>query len=178
VPAQCTTSLAVAEAGTLWWLPGTLIPYRDARYSAHRHVSLDEGSHFAALEVLTAGRTAMGESDAYARLDLRLRIEVGGTPVLIERAVLDPNARPRPFRGGQEQFRCSGSLILVGYELPPDVENCQDDVWLGADSGPRIAVVRGASRAAEPLRVALMSVLYRLQIEHDATVQENPAGTG
>ena len=103
----------------------------------------------------------MGKCDLYTRLDLRLQIDVAGRPVLIERAVLDPLERPRTFAGQGEAFRCSGTLILVGYPLPQVEIGSFDDVWLSADEGPDFAIVRGVSRSVESLRDALLAFLPR-----------------
>lgn len=143
-------------------MPGPLIPYRDAHLTSRLHVSLHEHARLALLEVIAPGRVAMGECDLYTRLDLRLQIDVAGRPVLIERALLDPIARPRAFAADREAFRCSGMLILVGYPLPRNLNSGDDSVWIGGDAGPDVAIVRGVSRAAEPLRDALLSVLARI----------------
>jgi urease accessory protein len=162
VPATSATDLSVAAGGSLWWLPGTLIPYRDARLDSRMYVRLEPGATFALLDILTPGRTAMGERAAYARLDLRTRIDVGDQPVLIERALLDPAERPNLFERATTAFRCSGTLILVGYEFPRDIELEARDVWLGADGGPELAIVRAVSPSAAALRSALVTLLDRI----------------
>ncbi len=177
-PAELTTSLMVGGGGALWWLPGPLIPYRDAVYAAATHVTLDEEARFALLEIITPGRTAMGEREAYTRLDLRLRIDVAGKPVLIERALRDPAARPWGFSSHQDEFRCSGALILVGYSVPGALDGCRDNVWLGADGDEKLAIVRGVSRDAAPLRDALISVLNRLGAGSQPLVPAGEAAGG
>ncbi|MBA3449864.1 MAG: urease accessory protein UreD [Chloroflexia bacterium] len=167
LPAELRTSLTVGAGGALWWLPGALIPFRDAVYTSRTHVTLHEGSRFALLEIITPGRMAMGECHAYASLDLRLRIDVAGKPVMIERTMLDPIARPPAFAADRQDLRCSGALVLIGYPVPREIENCRADVWLGADGGPNLAIVSGVSYSAEPLRNALESVLRGLQDRGD-----------
>lgn len=165
VAAEATTELTVASGGSLWWLPGALIPYRAARYASYLHARLEPGARFALLDILTPGRVAMGERNAYARLDLRTRIDVAGRPVLIERALLDPDRRPPGPGDDRDAFRCSGALTLVGYDIPADAIQESGDVWLGADGGPELAVVRGAARSAASLRTVLVSLLERLEAE-------------
>ena len=63
--AAAEIALRVASGGTLWWLPGELIPFRDAAYQARSVASLESGARLAWLEIITPGRLAMGERDAY-----------------------------------------------------------------------------------------------------------------
>lgn len=152
-------TLSVSGAGTLWWLPGPLIPFRAARYESRVEVQLDASSRFALLEIVTPGRVAMGERNVYERLVLRLRIEVAGRPRLIERSVLDPRERPVTMMGSQGEFPCSGTLIMVGYAAPICAHAHRDDLWLGAGGDHDLVVVRGLGRAAAPLRDALLQLL-------------------
>jgi urease accessory protein len=159
---EVSTVLRVDRGATLWWLPGDIIPFRDAIYAARTEVFLDEGARFALLEIITLGRLAMGERDAYQRLDLHLRIDVAGKPVFIERSILDPRERPLSLIGSHGDFACSGLLVAVGYPVPPGSERCANDVWIGADGDRDLVVVRGLAQAAAPLREALRSLLTRM----------------
>ncbi len=158
--AEMQISLSVAEGGALWWLPGALIPFRDSRFLAQTTVQVTKDSRFALIEVITPGRMAMGEYDLYTWLDLRLRIESAGTPVLIERTLLDPEERPMTMAGSRGRFVCFGSLIMIGYPLPSIVDCAGQDVWLGADGDYDLGVVRGVSLAAAPLQTALIMLLH------------------
>jgi len=104
----------------------------------------------------------MGESNVYSRLDLRLRLDVGGKVALIERAIFDPLERPLDLVGSQGGFSCAGSLVLFGYALPADLGCCSAEVWLGADHRDGLTVVRGLAHAAVPLRDAFLSILRNL----------------
>jgi urease accessory protein len=162
VSSEVSTVLRVGHGATLWWLPGDIIPFRDAIYTSRTNVVLDDGARFALLEIITPGRVAMGEREAYQRLDLRLRIDVGGKPVLMDRSVLDPKERPLSSIGSHGDFACSGLLAAVGYPVPPDPEDCANKVWIGVDGDRDIVVARGLAQAAAPLREALRSLLTRL----------------
>src|SRR5262245_20924373 len=39
--ASALTELTVRDGGAVWWLPGELIPFRDARYAARTRVALE-----------------------------------------------------------------------------------------------------------------------------------------
>ena len=170
--AEMRTSLSVARRGALWWLPGALIPFRDARYLARTTVRVAKGSRFALIEVITPGRLAMGERDCYTQLDLRLRIESAGTPLLIEQTLLDPAERPLAMAGGRGRFACFGSLTMTGYPVPSLAEYARQDIWLGADGGYDLAVVRGVSLAATPLQSALRALLHQADArrERDSSI--------
>jgi urease accessory protein len=159
---EVSTVLKVARGATLWWLPGDIIPFRDAMYGARTAVVLDEGARFALLEILTPGRLAMGEWDAYQRLDLRLRIDVAGKPVFTERSVLDPEKRPLSLIGSHGAYACSGLLVAVGYSLPPGPVRCANEVWVGVDGDRDLVVARGLALKAAPVREALHSLLTRM----------------
>ncbi len=160
--AAAEIALRVASGGTLWWLPGELIPFRDAAYRARSVASLESGARLAWLEIITPGRLAMGERDAYRRLDLRLRVEVAGQPLLIERALFDPAERSRRDPRGAGNMPCAATLVLVGYELPLLTPAGRDDVWLGADRRGELTLVRAVGASAASLRDALQAILMSL----------------
>ncbi len=176
--AESTISLTVADAATLWWLPGGLIPFRDARLSTRTHVALAGTARFAHLDVITPGRVAMGERFAYERLDARLRVDVDGRARLIERATLEPRARPPIVTGIQGSYSCSGTLVLVGYPCPTDLERFGKDVWLGAGGGPELVIVRGLAHAADPLRDALLTLLAEVAVYAAGTARLAVDGGG
>ncbi|MFM9106860.1 MAG: urease accessory protein UreD [Chloroflexota bacterium] len=151
--AVISTSLRVAAGASLWWLPGDLLPYADASLEALTEVDLAPDARFLLLEIVTAGRAARGERDAYRRLDLRLRIDRGGEPLLRERALLDPAARP-PARGG---YDCSALLVLAGFP-PLDPAGLRvPDGLAGMDSHGGLTVARAVGNSAFGLREALLA---------------------
>lgn len=160
--------LRVAAGAALRWLPGELIPFRDAVLRQETVVALAPGARLALLEILTPGRLAMGERDAYARLDLRLRIEVAGRPVLIERAVLEPAHRPLAAPARHGGFPCVGALYLAGFGLEEASALGQsepdDAVWWGsgATAAADVTVVRLLGPTAQAVRAEAEALLRRL----------------
>ena len=154
--AKSQTTLRVEAGGALWWLPGDLIPFADARYRSSTAAYLAAGAKLALLEIITPGRLAMGEQNAYDQLDLCLRVDVAGKPRLVERAVLEPRNRPHRLLG---TFSCTGTLILIGYGKPILPDGASRDLWLGADGDAQRALVRGVGSSAAALRAALMGAL-------------------
>jgi urease accessory protein len=155
VHCETTTDLRVGAGGRLWWLPGELLPFANAALESRTAVDLAAGSRFALLEIVTAGRIASGERDAYRRLDLRLRIDRDGVPLLRERAVLDPLSRPAAHGG----FDCAALLVLVGYGRPAPPLPGLPAGWAGMDTRDDVTIARAVGPSAHLLRMALMSVL-------------------
>lgn len=151
-----TNELAVGDGGTLWWLPGDLLPFADADLEAVTRVDLAAGARFALLEIVTSGRAARGERDAYRRLDLRLRIDRDGLPLLRERALLDPASRPAAHGG----FDCAALLVMVGYSPPdPAALRLEGDGWAGMDSRGDVTIARAVGNVAHRLREGMMAVI-------------------
>ena len=169
-PAVSMTRLRVAAGASLAWLPGELIPFRDSVLRQETVVELEAGSRLALLEILTPGRLAMGERDAYARLDLRLRIAVAGRPVLIERAVLEPGRRPLAAAARHGGFACAGGLYLAGVDAggeSPALGQSEPGaaVWWGSGTtahGP-VAVVRLLGPTAQAVRAQADALLRGLR---------------
>ncbi len=68
--------------------------------------------------------------------------------------------------------------MLVGYSVPGALDGSRDNVWLGADGDEKLAIVRGVSRDAAPLRDALISVLNRLGTGSQPLVPAGEAAGG
>lgn len=116
--AGVTIRIAVEPGGWLAWLPGPLIPFRDAALCQDLAANLAPDARLILSEIITPGRIAMGERAAYRWLDIRTRVTVGGRPVLTERALLDPHRRPLTSPARQAHFDCAGSLSLFGFDHP------------------------------------------------------------
>jgi urease accessory protein len=164
--ARCRTVLRVAAGGRLVYLPGELIPFRDAVYEAETEVEIAAAGRFALLEVLTPGRAAMGERLAYRRLDLRLRVRREGRLVLAERARLEPRVRALARPAGHGPFACTGALVVVGPASEaglPRIEPAGMDrdgrVLVGLGGRDGVGVARAVGVTAQEVRTALEAVL-------------------
>lgn len=157
------TRLRVAAGASLNWLPGELIPFHGAVLRQETVVELAPGARLVLLEILTPGRLAMGERDAYARLDLRLRIEVAGRPVLVERAVLEPARRPLAAPGRHGGFVCAGALYLAGFGAGAALGQSEPGaaVWWGsgAPAAGEVTVVRLLGPTAQTIRATAEALL-------------------
>ncbi len=159
VPGEIETRLRVDTGGLMIFLPGELIPYRAARLHQATTLAVARGGHLAMVETLTRGREAMGERDAYATLDLRIRAGYGERPVLIERARLEPANRATDSIGRHGPFAVSASLYLIGerWQMPPEPHGAGEVTWaIDAGNGYLLGRVLG------PTMQAVSAVVRRL----------------
>lgn len=161
------TQLTVAAGGSLQWLPGELIPFRGAVLRQETEAAVEPGGRLALLDLLTPGRVAMGERDAYARLELRLRVTVDGQPLLIERARLEPALRPLAVPGRHGGFDCVGLLVLVGWGAAArglGQSGRGEAVWWGSGGEGELAIVRLLGPSAQAVRGVAEGVLARAAV--------------
>lgn len=132
-----TTTIRMDTGASFAWLPGDLIPFRDARYHQHTLVDLAADSQFLAMEIITRGREAMGERDLFSRLDLRFRVNQGARPLLIERNVLQPGARALGSPGRRGTHSRIGFFCSVGFTWRPEGASPADATtrWAAGSTG-------------------------------------------
>lgn len=167
---EIETRLSVAECGLLIFVPGELIPYRTARLRQSTTIDVARGGHLAMVETLTRGREAMGERDAYAALDLRIRASHGGRLVLIERARLEPAKRAPDSVGRHGPFAVSASLYLIGarWRMPAKSHGAREVMW-AIDAGDGYAL----GRVLGPTTQAVTAVVRRLLEEASVDLAED-----
>ena len=92
----------------------------------------------------------MGEHDTYRRLDLRLRITVGDHLALVERARLEPQARPLTVPGRHGAFSVSGVLYRVGHQTMAGAFKADGASHLigGGQTGD-VEIIRAVSESAQ-----------------------------
>ncbi len=166
------TCLTVAAGGSLRWLPGELIPFRGAVLRQETEAVVEPGGRLALLDLLTPGRLAMGEREAYERLELRLRVTLGGRPLLTERARLEPGRRPLAVPGRHGGFGCAGLLVLVGYGAAArglGESGRGEPVWWGSGGEGALAIVRLLGPTAQAVRGIGESLLSRTHAAASAT---------
>ena len=148
--ARMDTRLRVAAGGTLVYLPGALIPYRDAVFRGETEIELATGARLVWAEVLTSGRLAMGEHLNYRRLNLRSRIRIDGKAIFIERASLDPIRRPIAALGRNGSYPCVGTLVLVGFQLKSNIEasDAGRSMWSGSGRTRELTLIRALGTCA------------------------------
>lgn len=106
-----------ATAGSaLLYLPGVVVPHAGSDHRSSLVVRADEGARVAAVALTAPGRVAMGESGAFARLQMRTRATVGGRLVFAETAEIDPRGWDSVAPGGRSGV--AAAALCLGDWLP------------------------------------------------------------
>ena len=108
--AEQRIALDVANGGYLEYLPDPLIPYRDAALNQNIVINLEPGAALLTWEVITPGRTAMGEAFRYRRISSRLTVTRRGQNLPAYREAFDLTP-------------ADGSLTELGLLGPADIPN-------------------------------------------------------
>ncbi|HEX7896891.1 MAG TPA: urease accessory protein UreD [Planctomycetota bacterium] len=169
--AVCRTRLDVEAGASLEYLPEPLIPHGGASYTEEVDLRVASGGRALIWSLVGPGRAARGESLAYRKLALRLRIEEGGRPILLERAVLEPERGLRsPAAFGT--YSHYGLLVAVGGDSKAleaawrrtDLEGTRAGVGRLEGSGALLKVLAGESRQAQAVldgaREAAVPILW------------------
>ena len=158
IPAEVAVSLSVATGARLVYLPGELIPFRQAVLEQTTTIEVAAGGRLAVGEVLTPGRVAMGEANAFTRLRLDTAARLDDRLVLLERIGLEPARRSLTSPARHGGFAVSGTICLIGHgwELPSAPDLAASVTWAVAEGdgyamvrllGPTAQSVMGAMRA-------------------------------
>ena len=108
--AEQRIALDVAVGGYLEYLPDPLIPYRDAALNQTIVINLEPGAALLTWEVITPGRTAMGEAFRYRRISSRLTVTRRGK-------------NPPAYREAFDLTPADGNLMEPGLLGPADIPN-------------------------------------------------------
>ena len=106
--AEQRIALDVAAGGYLEYLPDPLIPYRDAALNQTISINLEPGAALLTWEVITPGRTAMGEAFRYRRISSRLTVTRRGK-------------NPPAYREAFDLTPADGGLTELGLLGPADI---------------------------------------------------------
>ncbi len=155
---ETTARLRVRAGGTLIHLPGELIPFKEAELLQRVEIDVESGGRVALAEIITPGRLAMGELDAYRHLKLRLHARIDGRLVPAERTTLDPAHHPPSMPGRRGVWQCLGTLWLIGFGAGTRGlgQNARDDaVWWGSGDDEQVTIVRCLGPGAQAIRTVI-----------------------
>lgn len=117
--AEQRIALDVAAGGYLEYLPDPLIPYRDAALNQTISINLEPGAALLTWEVITPGRTAMGEAFRYRRISSRLTVTRRGK-------------NPPAYREAFDLTPADGNLMEPGLLGPADIPHPSSGTPSGA----------------------------------------------
>lgn len=149
---RADVSLVVAENAELVYLPGEIIPFRDAAALQTTHLKIGSSGKGAVQEIVTTGRIARGENACFRRLDVRLRIEHAGRLLLQERALLEPALRSLHSIGRHLDYPVAATLYLVGYDAEIPVALDGPGFIAGSGANGALIIVRLLARTTQIAR--------------------------
>lgn len=137
-PAVTAVRLSVEEGASLFYLPGALVPHAHTSSSHSLVADVSAGGSLLAGSIVTAGRTAMGESGGFSQLRLRTTIRSSGALLIADDATLVPAEAPL---SGPGQF--AGAEAFVTLAAVGECSAMAAASWPVLPSSP--AVVAGTS---------------------------------
>jgi urease accessory protein len=142
-PAVADVRLTVGAGARLTYLPGELIPFRQSILRQVTRIAVEPGGHCVLGEIVTPGRIAMGEVDAYTHLRLDVEASLGGRLVLAERARLEPSHGSLTSIGRHGPHAVAGSLYVIGEPwTAPDDDAISDAVLWASATGDGYTLIR------------------------------------
>jgi urease accessory protein len=115
-------ALRVAAGGALEWLPNEGILHDGAAVELHTSVELEPGARFIGIDMLCFGLPARGERWTRGRCRQRIELARGGSPLAIERGVLDGGAAVHDARWGLGGAGVLATLFATPAAPPPVIE--------------------------------------------------------
>ncbi len=187
-PASHRLSIRAGAGSHVEYLPGPVIPFRDARFLeevtlvAHPTATLLYGG------ILSPGRVAMGESHAYALYSSRVTAEgEDGTLAFLDVTHLTPASISPKRPGLLGSFDVLGTLHLVTAAIPARALSDrlhgtlqgQRDILAGASELPsgRGVTVRIVGPRVEPVAAALGAVVATARAWLLGTIDRGAAAT-
>jgi urease accessory protein len=113
-PAAQRQVLSIAKGASLEWLPQETIVFEGARFEADTKVLLDEGATFVGWDVQCLGRPAVGERFTTGRFASRFELERGGTPLYLDRFILDGGSEVLSAGHGLRDQPAFGAMVVAG----------------------------------------------------------------
>ena len=168
-PSQVRTTLAVAEGGSLEWLPQESILFDRSSLDRSLDVDLAEDACFLGVESLVFGRAAMGEIVEQVQLRDLIRVSRGGELLLHDAVRLHGSAQEvlarRATGGGMHAF---ATLALAGPGAGMLLDPVRDALAgtpaeAGASAWNGLLVARLAAPNGAGLRAAVAAALAVLR---------------
>jgi urease accessory protein len=101
------------------YLPDAVIPYAGSRHTQRTEVKLASGAALFWWEVLAPGRQAAGERFAFERLCVESEVRAGTRPMVRERFLLEPAARPLGVTARMQEYLHVASFYACQEGRPP-----------------------------------------------------------
>jgi len=113
------TVISVGEGALMEYLPDAVIPYAGSRHTQRTEIKLASGAALFWWEILAPGRQAAGERFAFERLCVQSEVRAGTRPVVRERFLLEPAAKPLGVTARMQEYGHIASFYACQEGRPP-----------------------------------------------------------
>jgi urease accessory protein len=113
------TVISVGDGALMEYLPDAVIPYAGSRHTQRTEVKLASGAALFWWEALAPGRQAAGETFAFERLCVESEVRAGTRPMVRERFLLEPAARPLGVTARMQEYLHVASFYACQEGRPP-----------------------------------------------------------
>lgn len=114
-PASQTLHASVATGGVLIVAPDPLVCFAGAHFTQSQQFSLAAGANLILVDMLTAGRVAMGERWAFSHYESRISVQQDGQKILHDVLRLNPDEGVVVAR--LRRFNALATIVLSGPQL-------------------------------------------------------------
>lgn len=109
------TKINVMENGTLYYLPCPVIPFGGSDFKCVNEISLSHSSKFMLWDVVSCGRTGMGERFAFNKYHSRTLVSVDGKIIFVDNTRLIPKEAALDDIGFFEGYSHMGTAYFYGF---------------------------------------------------------------
>ncbi|GGO96734.1 urease accessory protein UreD [Actinomyces gaoshouyii] len=140
--ARQRTEAVLGEGAVLEIIPDQLIAYRGAAYEQTTHVTMAPSAILISLDVVTPGWAPDGSAFGYDSVRLRTRVDIAGSPVLLDNLRLEPADGDMRALGLLEGHSHVGSLTVIGQRTDDGIIERVRALLANVGAGVRAAVTR------------------------------------
>jgi urease accessory protein len=173
------TVISVGDGALMEYLPDAVIPYAGSRHTQRTEVKLASGAALFWWEALAPGRQAAGETFAFERLCVESEVRAGTRPMVRERFLLEPAARPLGVTARMQEYLHVASFYACQEGRPPAfwrvLENRLNElakerthsgevVWGASTLASDGVIVRGLSVSSRWIHPALIEFWHQARL--------------
>lgn len=148
-------NIKLERGSYLEFIPDQIIPYENSRFYQRTNLTINDGATLVYSEIVSPGRTAMGESFAYDVCYLKTRAEnQDGLIRFIDAANLEPKSRRQSQFGILGEYDVMGSIYIVSDKQ--HVRKLYNDIHLLLADYPDISIGTSRTRDDSGLLVRLL----------------------
>lgn len=132
--------ITVGDNSYFLYFPTPIIPFEGSIFRSNTEIHLSRSSHFAMLDIISCGRSAMNEKFSFCLYRSRNSVYVNEKLVFLDNQRLAPKETNLSEIGFFEKYTHMGMLYLYGYNIENIPEN--HDMQIGVSDAFRGKCVR------------------------------------